>query len=81
MHFTATLTGTEPYTYAWDFGGSGSGSGLNGPTPSWTYDSVGSYTTTLTAENPCGEEMGTLAVVVRGELRVYLPLITRRHSQ
>jgi PKD repeat protein len=81
MHFTATLTGTTPYTYAWDFGGSGSGTGLDGATPSWTYDSVGSYTTTLTAENRCGEDAGAVAVEVRKALRVYLPLVTRRCGQ
>jgi PKD repeat protein len=81
MHFTATLGGTAPYTYTWDFGGPGSGTGTDGATPSWTYDAVGSYTATLAAANRCGEETEALAVEVQEALRVYLPLVTRQFGQ
>jgi PKD repeat protein len=81
VHVTATLGGTAPYTYTWDFGGSGSGTGLDGPTPAWTYEEIGSHTTTLTATNTCGEAVDTLTVEVWEELRVFLPLIARSSGQ
>jgi len=54
MHFTATATGTKPFTYTWDFGGPGYGVGLTDFNPVYTYTAYGPFTVTLTVENPCG---------------------------
>jgi PKD repeat protein len=64
MAFTATVTGTAPFTYTWDFGGSGYGSGEDGPTPLFTYTDSGAYTVTLTVENDCGSDTLSTTVVV-----------------
>jgi PKD repeat protein len=53
MNFAAAVTGDAPITYTWDFGGLGSGSGLDGPTPVYTYTTAGTYTVTLDVENGC----------------------------
>jgi len=54
MHFTATVEGSEPITYTWDFDGAGSGSGTDGATPAYTYDVTGTYTVTLDVDNGYG---------------------------
>jgi PKD repeat protein len=56
--FTATvmpLTGTAllPINYAWNLGAAGYGSGLDGPTPVFTYTEAGTHTIVVTASN-CG---------------------------
>jgi uncharacterized repeat protein (TIGR01451 family) len=54
VYFQATTTppgaGT-PISYTWDFGGAGSGSGIEGPSPVFTYTSAGTYTVIVTATN------------------------------
>ncbi len=62
--FTATVTGTPPFTFTWDFGGSGYGIGLDGPTPVYTYTSPGDFTVVVTVENPCGSDEATTTVTV-----------------
>ena len=55
MHFTATaVTGTAPFSYTWDFGGAGYGSGLDTATAVFTYTQEGSYTVLATMTNACG---------------------------
>jgi PKD repeat protein len=78
MRFTASLTGTTPYTITWDFGdgGAGTGTGLDTVTPTWTYVETGTYTATLSVENPCGEDEGLEVVAVEPYL-VFLPVIAR----
>jgi len=70
LHFTASITGTEPLTYTWDFGGAGSGTELGTATPVYTYTNPGAYTVTLTADNPCGP----LVVVHPVEVQCDLPV-------
>jgi PKD repeat protein len=74
VQFTATVTGSEPITYTWDFGGAGTGSDLETANPTWTYDDAGDYTVTLTVTNPCGSHTDTLPVRVEMHV-VYLPLV------
>jgi len=74
VQFMATGQGTEPITYAWDFGDGSIGSGL---IATHTYTAAGSYTVTLTATN-CGDARVevTRAIHVRG-YKLYLPLAMR----
>jgi len=44
-----------PITYTWDFGGPGTASGTDGQTEVYTYTQAGTYTVTLTVDNPCPE--------------------------
>ena len=44
-----------PITYTWDFGGPGDASGTDGQTEVYTYSQGGTYTVTLTVDNPCPE--------------------------
>jgi PKD repeat protein len=78
MRFTATVTGTTPYTLTWDFGddGAGTGTGLDTVTPTWTYVETGTYTATLSVENPCGSDEDAEGVAVEPYL-VFLPVIVR----
>jgi subtilisin family serine protease len=76
--FGADLTGTEPFTYAWDFGALGS---WTVPTPTVDFEISGTYAYTLTASN-CGTHTATKAgsVTVICEPSVeyvyyYLPLV------
>jgi subtilisin family serine protease len=68
--FSATVappSASQPISYTWDFGAPGSGSGLDGPTPTFTYTQAGSHTVVVTATNCGGSGMvsDTLAVVVQ----------------
>ena len=76
MYFTATVSGDEPITYNWDFGGAGTATGEDGPTPTFLYDEPGTYTVTLTVENPCGEATDTL-VVEMGPFKIFLPYVAK----
>jgi PKD repeat protein len=80
MGFTATVTGSAPYTYTWDFGdgGAGQGTGLDTATPSWTYTGTGSYTVTLTIDNPCGTDQDSEVVTVES-YTLFLPLIVKEY--
>jgi PKD repeat protein len=62
--FTATIGGTPPFTYTWDFGGPGYGTGLDTRTPVYTYTAYGTYTASVHLANPCGEDQDSLAVEV-----------------
>jgi PKD repeat protein len=79
MYFTATVTGSDP-SYAWDFGGAGSGTGLTTANPTWTYAEAGDYLVTLTVTNLCGSDDDTLPVQVE-ERKIYLPLVSRNHTE
>jgi PKD repeat protein len=67
MNFDATVTGTAPFTYTWDFDNDGvpeeSGVGLD--TTSYMYGAAGDYTVALTVENACGTDDETLDVTVQ----------------
>jgi len=77
MHLTATVTGTAPMTYTWNFGGTGIGSGLDTATPVYTYTMPGNYTVTLIVNNECGQDLVDTGVTVVVAHRVYLPLVIR----
>ncbi|RYZ55434.1 MAG: PKD domain-containing protein [Sphingobacteriales bacterium] len=49
--FAPTIVGTAPYTYAWNFGNSTTGTGGN---PSATYTNQGTYTVTMTVTDARG---------------------------
>ncbi|MEM6782469.1 MAG: PKD domain-containing protein [Bacteroidota bacterium] len=61
VRFSATVTGTQPITFAYDFGDGSSASTL---TATHTYDAVGEYTVTLTATNEAGSDSCTFVVNV-----------------
>ncbi|MGD8969161.1 MAG: PKD domain-containing protein, partial [Anaerolineae bacterium] len=63
MHFTATVSGSKPIDYTWDFGGSGTGGGTD-LNPTFTYDQAGTYAVTLSAENACGQDEEAILVTV-----------------
>ena len=64
MNFTATVSGTEPITYTWDFGGAGTAGGT-GASVTFLYAAAGSYTVTLDVENDCpSTDSATLQVEV-----------------
>ncbi len=77
MHFTGTVTGTPPFTYTWDFGGPGYGSGLDTPNPVYTYTLYGGFSVTLTVTSPCGAAASTVGVYVEPVRRLYLPVVRR----
>ena len=59
--FTASLTGTSPFTYAWDFGPFGSSSQ---PTPTVAFGTPGTYPYTLTVSNCYGQYSDTFSGTV-----------------
>jgi len=72
-----------PVTYAWTFGGSGTSSGIDGPTPVFTYTVPGTYTVQLDVDNACPESAVQFLddVHMRGtEPTIYLPLLLRTWS-
>jgi hypothetical protein len=79
MLFTATVTGSEPISYIWDFGGAGSATGEDTATPTYTYDAVGEYTVALTVTNPCDSDFYTLEVSVEKQM-VYLPIVAKAYT-
>jgi len=65
MAFTATVGGTPPFTYIWDFGGPGSGTGLDTATPVYTYTAYGLFTASVQVSNACGVAEEQLGVEVQ----------------
>lgn len=80
MRFTATVTGTLPYTFHWDFGGAGTAAGAHTATPTYRYDATGAYTVTLIVDNPCSTAHATLPSVRVELYRLYLPVVLRDYS-
>jgi PKD repeat protein len=81
MHFTATVTGTTPITYSWDFDNDGTPeqSGTDLDIISHTYSSADTYTVTLDVENECSTDSHSTEVTVNGH-NIYLPLVLRNHQ-
>ena len=63
MNFTATVTGTQPITYNWDFGDAGTQGGTD-TNPTFTYNAAGAYTVTLDVANACGTDSDFIRVTV-----------------
>jgi len=59
--FTNETTGTEPITYAWDFGDGGTSTGVS---PTHAFAAVGDYLVTLTATNAFGEDTAEATIHV-----------------
>jgi uncharacterized repeat protein (TIGR01451 family) len=76
--FTASASGTAPFTFTWDFGDSDTATGA---TVQHTYANAGAYTVSLAAANACSQEevAAALAVVAPPAYRIYLPLVVRQH--
>jgi len=69
VQFTATATGTQPFTYTWTL----NGVDVGGNVPTWTYTftNAGLYTVSVLISNTFGQDSATLLVPVRGcEARV-----------
>ena len=66
MHFTATVEGTKPITYSWDFDGDGTPdqSGTDLATTTYTYTESGFYVVTLEVENAWGDDSEQIVVQV-----------------
>ena len=73
--FDATVTGTAPFAFAWDFD---DGNTSTDEDPVHVYDAEGCYTVTLTVNNGCGEAMWTEQIcVVEPMQRIYLPIVLK----
>jgi hypothetical protein len=78
MLFSATLSGTVPFSYTWDFGGSGACLACDTLAPVYTYTAPGWYTVALAVENACGAAATSQGVQVAPLIHpVYLPLIVK----
>ncbi len=80
IYFTATVAGTPPLSYTWDFGGPGVGTGLDTLTPVYTYTEAGDFPVSLVITGPCGTTALTTTVSVEPVVRyiyLYLPLIVK----
>jgi subtilisin family serine protease len=65
--FSATVAppgASRPISYTWDFGAPGTGSGLTGPAPAFTYTQAGSHTAVVTATNCAGSGLATATLPV-----------------
>jgi len=64
VEFTATITGTPPLTYNWDFGGGAVPNGSSASAPSVTLGAPGSYSASLTVTNAFGEDTFSFTLTV-----------------
>ena len=72
--FTAVVTGTQPASYHWDFGGGGYGTGLDSATPVFTYAHAGKYLVSLTVDGSvCPMQTKKWINVISYD--IFLPLI------
>jgi PKD repeat protein len=79
MNFTATVSGSEPIDYTWDFGGTGTLVGGGEETGAFLYDEPGTYTVVLSVENACGEDEESLVVTVEGYM-LFMPIIAQNYT-
>ena len=73
VSFTDQSAGTQPLTYAWDFG---DGTSSSEQSPSHTYTAPGRYSVHLAVSGPCGTSE-TITFVQVGEF-IFLPLAYRQ---
>ena len=64
FHATPSFCLFDDCAYAWDFGGSGSGPGVHGARPLFTYDVGGVHTATLDASTNGGRQAASCRVTV-----------------
>ena len=62
VRFTSTVSGDSPVTYAWNFGDGGTSSSA---TPTYTFESPGSYSVTLNASNRYGSDSRSMNLTVQ----------------
>ncbi len=76
--FDATVTGTLPLTYTWDFG---DGATANVEDPVHTYAVGGCYTVTLVVDNGCGPDTWTGTACIEPSYHyVYVPVVLRAYT-
>lgn len=74
VQFTDQST-NGPASWDWDFGDGGTSTDQN---PLHTYTAAGTYTTTLTATNPCGSTAASIVIeVASGMVDAYLPAVLK----
>jgi hypothetical protein len=79
LHAGAEVTGTGALDYKWDFGGPGSGAGLDSLSPVYTYTLPGDYVVRLTVEGPCGSTTVTEPVQILAEMFLnYWPIVLKQ---
>jgi PKD repeat protein len=85
MHFTASVSGTEPITYSWDFDSDGTPEleQMGASVVTYVYSEPRTYTTTLTAVGwslmgPYADTK-SLSIIVE-PLRLFLPFVTANHG-
>lgn len=62
VRYEASVHGTDPIRYTWDFGDGTTG---DGPRPTHVYERPGTYTVTLTAANAGGSDAQRMALTVQ----------------
>jgi C1A family cysteine protease len=62
--FSATVVGTQPIDYAWDFGGGATPNASTDPSPAVLLGTQGSYACTLTVSGPSGMDIHNFTLVV-----------------
>jgi len=67
IEFTATVTGSWPFTYAWDFGGGATPDASSDESPTVTLGDEGDYEASLTVTNAYGEDTYPFILSVWGE--------------
>jgi hypothetical protein len=80
VDFDATVMGTAPITYTWDFG-DGNSDIVEDPTH--TYSQGGCYTVTLDVVNDCNTDQWSEVICVTEtgeEYVIYLPIIPKSHT-
>jgi PKD repeat protein len=77
LTFQAEFSGIPPLSFAWDFGGPGSGSGLDTPQPVYAYTQDGAYTIHLTVTDGIGQiTVVQKDILIGSPLRqLFLPLL------
>ena len=71
--FTATVSGTEPLAFTWDFGDGGTAYGF---TTTHVFTAAGAQVVTVTVVNGCGEAAASRVLWVGPTTwRIYLPLV------
>jgi hypothetical protein len=78
VYFTATVAGTGPFTYTWDFGDGETG---DGQYASHVYTEAGDYIVELTVENACGISTTSYTLTVETSVsHFYLPFVVKNYE-